>query len=362
MAKKRVLICPLDWGLGHATRDVIIIQQLIDAGFDVIIGADKAPLYFLRQSFPGIPFIVIPSVKIQYPEKAWQMPFKMLILSPKIAWGIWSEHQFLKNLLKSDQIDILISDNRYGLWNKSVYCIFITHQLQIMAPVYLKWMEFLLLFLNKWFIKQFNACWIPDSNDESNLSGKLSHLKKMPKNVSFTGSLSRFPVSSPGHRLPESVNKAFDLLIILSGPEPQRSMLEKTILLQATDAKMKILLVQGRPDRPIFAQSGDITIVNHLITEHLEKLILETPFIIARSGYTSIMDLVSLKKTAILIPTPGQTEQEYLAKYMTKKKWFIGKLQDSFSLTDAINELKCFNPEPFPNIKSDLQETLSKLL
>jgi len=337
MPVKKVLICPLDWGLGHATRDVEIIDQLIKAGFDVVIGADKTSLLFLQEYFPQLAHIVIPSTKITYPRRV-PMAVKMIFSAPKILRGIYDEHQLLKKIIQEHQINVVISDNRYGLWNKKVKSIFITHQLWIKSPKKLRFFEPFINHINHWFIKKYDECWVPDFKEEQSIAGELSHPEKLPKNVKYVGILSRFKNLS-GFEKPKQSEEKFDILVVLSGPEPQRSLLEEKLIAQIVKTDYKTLIVQGKPGQTHKSTSKNIHFVNHLRSLDLKTFINYTPVIICRSGYSSIMDLVVLNKTAILIPTPGQTEQEYLAEYLSSRKWFYATKQNEFELEKSINEL-----------------------
>ncbi len=343
MLNKRVLVSPLNWGLGHASRDIEIINRLLEANFEVIIGANKAPLLFLQEHFPNLKSIVIPSPAIKYSKKG-PMVLKMLTSSPKILWGIHKEHQFLKKIIKKHKIDIVISDNRYGLWNKNAHSIFITHQLWIKSPKKLCFFEPFINKINHRFINKYNECWVPDLEGENNLAGELSHPGKKPQNVKYIGILSRFK-SEPrknltGFEKPDRFKAEYDILVILSGPEPQRTILEDILTQQISKTAYKTLIVQGNPGSESKSPFKNIQFLNHLETNKLKSLLLKTNIIICRSGYSSIMDLVTLKKSAILIPTPGQTEQEYLAVYLSNKNWFYTVSQNKFELEKAIEELR----------------------
>ncbi len=354
---KRILICPLDWGLGHAGRDIQIIEELIDAGFEVIIGADNAPLFFLQQHFNEIPFIKFPSFKIEYPSNG-SMVLKMALSIPKILFGIFTEHIQLKKIIKAERIDCVISDNRYGLWDKKVYSIFIGHQLFIQMPIRIKIFERILNYINHWFINKFDDCWVPDFQGELNLSGTLSHNNKLPKNVSYIGILSRFKALDNSVMGNKNQISNFDILVVLSGPEPQRTIFEKILIEQISASPYSALLVQGKPLEMNNSKFGNIKFANHLETSKLEKLILKTPIIISRSGYSTIMDLVRLGKSAILVATPGQTEQEYLAKRMIEKKWFYAVSQNKFMLEEAIQSLGNYSPDKIQERNNLLKEKI----
>ncbi|MFN8257473.1 MAG: glycosyltransferase [Bacteroidales bacterium] len=354
----RALVCPLDWGLGHATRDVKIIHGLIANGFEVIIGADNAPLFFLRENFPDLKFIRLPSAKISYPVKG-SMTLKMLFSIPVILKGIIREHFLLKKIIREFGIQVVISDNRYGLWNKNVYSVFITHQVFIQTPFKWNWPGILLNKMNAWFISKFNECWIPDLPGNKNLSGILSHKNKLPVNHHFIGILSRFEVSLNEKSLHDLLIP--DILVILSGPEPQRSILENIIVRQLQQTSYKAIIIKGKPGESEINENENITFYNHLPTAELKSLIVKSPVVICRSGYSTIMDLVVLQKTVILIPTPGQTEQEYLAGYMKERNWFYTINQKEFILQESINQLSKYRVPDLEVINTGLTERISRL-
>jgi len=358
---KKVLVCPLNWGLGHATRDVQIIKELLNVGFDVIIGADAAPLSFLHQQFTELQSVIFPSFQITYPTNG-SMALKMALSVPKILYGIIKEHHHLKKIIKDNCIDIVISDNRYGLWNKKIYSIFITHQSLIKTPFKFKFLEKCLNAVNHWFINKFDTCWIPDFDGEFNISGELSHGNKLPENIKYIGILSRFKSNIKSDFVLNKETDKYDILVILSGPEPQRSILEEILKEQISATIYKALFVLGKPLESIGYENNNIKFINHLQSSELEKLMLETPVIISRSGYSTIMDLVRLNKSAILIPTPGQTEQEYLAKLMMERKWFYAVSQNDFNLEMAFQKYFAYKPEQIKADQNLLHQQIKLLL
>ena len=348
MKHKRILICPLDWGLGHATRCIPIIRYLLEKDIEVIVGTDKSPLELLKKEFfhhqvgGELTFLRFPGYEIAYPEKG-SMQVKILFSIPKILWRIYKEHILLKKIIKEHKIDLVISDNRFGLWNKSVSCIFITHQLMIKSPV----AENFLFKINNFFIRKYNECWLPDDAGNDNLSGDLSHLYPLPANTFFIGALSRFNQLAylPG-RQPTTVimngvegqqSTTYDLMVILSGPEPQRTVFEKIIMEQLKNCTLKTLVVRGVPEINEHKTHADnIEVISHLQSEQMQQSILNSKIILARSGYSTIMDLPILAKKAIFVPTPGQTEQEYLAEYHLQNKIAYSISQDKFNLNVAL--------------------------
>jgi uncharacterized protein (TIGR00661 family) len=330
----RVLVTPLDWGLGHATRCIPIINELIRQKCEVVIAADKALVFLLKKEFPTTVFLRINGYKVQYSRNRKWLPLKLLLQFPKIIFSVWKEKAWLKKMVNEYQLDAVISDNRFGMNSKKIRCVYITHQLHIKTGN--TFSEKIAQKMHYHFIKKYDSCWVPDFK-ENGLAGELSHQANMPSNVLYTGPLSRF------EKIKE-VHKVYNVLISLSGPEPQRSIFEKIILLQLKTFKKKVLLVRGLPDENINLQADmkSIEIVNHLPAEKLNIAFQQSEFIISRSGYSTIMDLVKLCKNAILVPTPGQTEQEYLSKYLMEKKYFYSVEQNNFSLETAIQQASSF--------------------
>lgn len=361
------MVCPLDWGLGHATRCVPVIQNFLDEGHQVIIGADKNPLAFLKEEFPKLKTVVIPGLTINYGEKGSSL--KLFYESVKFLNYIKQEKQFIDEFLAANKVDMIVSDNRYGLYSDKIESIIITHQLYPKAPVG----EKLLHQKIEKLLGNFNEVWIPDFDGENNLSGDLAHLKPFQQKHKFIGALSRFSSSQPTTSchtefIEVSRNKQafdFDICAIISGPEPQRTIFEKLIFEQIEKHQLKAVVVRGLPEANVIASchpecsteqsrsviegytkqsakndeilgqarnDGSIKIFNHLPTQQLQAYILKSKKVVCRSGYSSIMDLVALNKKAILVPTPGQTEQEYLAEYHHKKGLFVMQGQKQLNL------------------------------
>ncbi len=332
---KNVLVCPLDWGIGHATRCVPVIKELIASGAHVFIAADNQPLAFLMKEFPDLEFVKFPGFNIYYPENG-SMIIKMLLSLPKFLKEIKKENRLLAQIIADKNIDVVISDNRFGLWNKSVKTVFITHQLAIKCPKHFIFLEYLLFRINRRYINRYNECWVPDFDTYINLSGDLSHKRAKNRNTFFIGPLSRFSVykSKSANDVQEN-----DIIAILSGPEPQRTIFENILTKQLLELPdLKAIIVRGKPDAEYsFKKNGNIEIYPHLDTKTLLEKIYSAKLVICRSGYSSIMDLAVIGAKAVLVPTPGQTEQEYLAKYFMNKNIFFALSQKRFRIKTAID-------------------------
>lgn len=358
-----ILVSPLDWGLGHATRCVPVIRELIRQNAQVIIAADRGPLAFLKQEFPHLEFITLPGYRFSYPGSG-NMALKMIAQSPAILHGISKEHRALEKIIQSHRIDAVISDNRYGLWNKKIPSIILTHQLKIKTPARLGFLQPFLFGLNKHFIRHYNECWIPDFSDEPNLSGELSHIPMPVPNTFFIGPLSRFSDLKIARNEPEKENPTkYDLLVMLSGPEPQRTILEEKIMVQVKKSSYSTLILRGKPEttgNKFLNQNPRI--LPHLDSEKMVGVIQNSGIILSRPGYSTIMDLAALGKKAIFIPTPGQTEQEYLADYCLEKKWFYSMDQNRINIEKAITESVNFTGISRKSEPSLLQERIGALL
>jgi UDP-N-acetylglucosamine transferase subunit ALG13 len=291
---------------------------------------------FLRECFPGIKFIILPGFRVTYPSKN-TMILQMALQAPGILSGIWKEHRRLIKIIRERQIDVVISDNRFGLWSRSAYSIYLTHQVMIKAPGTLNWVEPILYKLHQWFINHYQECWVPDLPGEKNLSGDLAHLHPLPPNGSFIGALSRFMEMDQTTGYSSNMTGP-DLLVMLSGPEPQRTMLEDLVMKDlAHHANKRTVILRGLPgQRELPAAVDGVTLYNHLKDDEISQLIKSSGIIICRAGYSTIMDLVALGRGAVLVPTPGQTEQQYLARYLSVKGEFQWMPQESFSIGNAL--------------------------
>lgn len=358
LLNKNILICPLDWGLGHATRCVPVISKLIEAGANVIIASDNRPLAILRKEFPDLEYITFPGYNISYSSKKW-MSVKMMFNAPVILFKIYRENRLLKKIIKEKQIHAVISDNRFGAWNKNIYSIYICHQMWVKIPSPFTFLEPVLYQLNHFFIRQYDQCWIPDSPGDNNLSGELSHFKNMPVNSGFIGPLSRFSM----YRQKKSAPAKFDVAVVLSGPEPQRSILEDKIMGQLSNTRIKAIVIRGVTEENSHKSIGSNIIVHsHLSTEEMLNELEASSLVICRPGYSSIMDLACLGIKALFIPTPGQTEQEYLADYFFKKGIYFFKRQDEFNLLQDIPEALKFPGISYTFDYTLLKDRINKLL
>lgn len=314
-----ILICPLEWGLGHAARMIPLARKLHEMNNKIFIGSGEKHLSLFRTELPGLSYIRFPGFKPGYSRFLPQYLI-LLFKTPLLAFHIAREHYRLKKIIKENKIDIIISDNRFGLWNNKVRSVYITHMPLIPLPKSLRFLELIGILLHRIVIKKYSLCFIPDLPGELNVSGRLSHGIKLPENVRYIGILSRFSISvDVQHTKPAFRHNT----VILSGPEPQRGILKKLLVPILKDQHLQTVILEGNPDKENnITTRENILYYNHLPLPLMKDMITGSESIITRSGYTTIMELISLNCSALLIPTPGQTEQEYLADYLEEKGWF----------------------------------------
>ncbi|PCI11427.1 MAG: glycosyltransferase [Flavobacteriaceae bacterium] len=318
-SKKNILVAPLNWGLGHATRCIPIINQLQEQGFNPIIASDGKALEILQKEFPNLKSIVLPSYNIQYPKKGKWLKWKLLFLTPQIIKATKSEYKIVQKLVKSENLSGIISDNRFGVRSDKVPSVFITHQLNVLSGA----TTFFTSKLHQNIINKFDECWIPD-DEKLNYSGKLSQSNSIKKQKHI-GVLSRFKKID----LPI----IYDLLVLLSGVEPSRNQLEEKLLSELKTYKGSVLFVRGKvKNQQKKVVKNNITTYNFLLTDELQTAINQSKLVLARSGYSTIMDLATLGKKSFFIPTTGQNEQEYLATYLQNLKIAPFATQENFKV------------------------------
>jgi len=337
---KKIIVAPLNWGLGHAARCVPIIHFLLENKFIPVIASDGKALLFLQQEFPNLESIELPSYGISY---AKNLKTSLLFQLPKIYSAVQKEEKAIDRYIKENKTVVgVISDNRFGVRSVKVPSIYITHQIQVFSGI----ITAISSKIHQHIINKFDQCWIPDSKEQT-LSGELSNPQELKIPYRFIGSLSRFSK--------EELPIKNDVLIILSGIESQRKSFELMLLNKFKNYEEKVVLVQGKiENQQTIKEQNKITIHNYLLSSELEKEINQSRIIVCRSGYSSIMDLAILEKKVYFIPTPNQPEQEYLAKYLSEEKqapfsteqeFVIEKLQELESYTGLYSKKSFLNKD-----------------
>jgi UDP:flavonoid glycosyltransferase YjiC (YdhE family) len=323
--KKNILICPLEWGLGHATRMIPVAADLQKLNHNVIFASGEEHLSLIRKELTGCSFVNFPGFNPKYSRHLPQY-ISILLKMPLLIYHIILEHSKLKKIIRDHSIDVVISDNRFGLWNKSIRSVYVTHMPLIPFPQNMRFLEPAGIFLHSLIIRKYDLCFIPDLPGEGNISGRLSHGIRLHENIRYIGILSRFSAISV------SANPVIESrynVIILSGPEPQKEMLKQKLIRIFIEKEPVTIILEGKPgQKEETRRTGNVITYNHMPSGMMKSVIMGSEGIISRSGYTTIMDLVALNHSVLLVPTPGQTEQEYLAAYLSEKELFTFISQD----------------------------------
>jgi UDP-N-acetylglucosamine:LPS N-acetylglucosamine transferase len=356
----RIIVIPLNWGLGHATRLIPIIREFKEKGAEIYFGGSPNHFTLLNQEIDGIEYIEMPYFNIHLSGPASQV-ISIARQAPSFLYTIIKEHKALRKVVAQKKIDLVISDNCFGAWNQFVYSVFITHQLHINLPGVLKYLSRIINWVNRWFICKYDECLIPDEEADTGFAGILDHPAPKGLKITYTGLLSRFTNKDSVKEI--RVTDTPRLLIIISGPEKQRSVFETLIRTQIyqVSGKYEITVIRGLPAIGGFVAPGWY---DHLTSKELQKQIANADYIICRSGYSTIMDLIMLGKTAMLVPTPGQTEQTYLADYLTTKGYFYKMEQNSFDIAAALTLMKSKSLQKIALRKDDsrLSEIVDRII
>ena len=332
--KPVVLLSPLDWGLGHTIRCIPIIDELSKRNCEVLVACNPKQKHVLSLELPSIEFIDLAGYDISYGSTGVATLLELIRQTPKLMLAINREQIWLEEFLKKTRVDAIISDNRYGLYSKFLPSVLITHQLAIKSGLG----RIVDLAIQKRvysFISKFSSCWVPDSAHVTiNAAGELSHPARLPDTVvEYIGCLSRLKKGV-------SDSDENELLVVLSGPEPQRTILEDIFLKELETFHGSGVMVRGIVTGNFIQDFNKIRIINYASSSELNKLMCNAAVIICRSGYTSVMDMLILGKRSILVPTPGQAEQEYLAEYLHRKNLGVMAKQKHFCLETALDSIK----------------------
>lgn len=340
-SNKTILVAPLNWGLGHATRCIPIIKALQENDYIPIIASDGIALELLQKEFPYVQTLKLPSYQIEYAKNGKNFKWKLLKNFPQMLKAIWKEEKKIRKWIKKHEIDGIISDNRLGVFSKKIPSVYLTHQLNVMTGN-TTWFSSI---LHQHIIKKHNECWIPDLEGTPNLTGKLGHIANPDFKLKYIGPLSRM------HK--KETPKLYDLMVILSGPEPQRGLLEEKLKTEILNYKGNVIFIKGIIEKDQKKeQIENVTYYNYMNSRQLEQTFNESKTVLCRSGYTTIMDLVKLEKKAFFIPTPGQYEQEYLSKKLKEEGLVPYSKQDNFSI-ENLKEIDNFKGLPLLETPTD---------
>lgn len=329
--QRRILIAPLDWGLGHTTRCIPLMRYLLSLGHMIVFAGNQIQQQYISKTFPGIETIHLDGYGVRYASTAGRLKLALLQQIPRLLTAISREQAWLQQLTTEQHFDGIISDNRYGLFHPSIPAVFITHQLQVqtgfgdLADNWLRQLHYR-------YIRRFDTCWVVDTPGTPNLAGRLSHPDRLPPQTHYLGLLSQLERPQLSRNTPGKI-----LLVLLSGPEPQRSILSAILWQQCSQYHGTVVFVEGSDSAPerIAGRPG-MQWKRYVTRETLQPMLENASLVICRSGYSTLMDLVIMRLKAILIPTPGQTEQEYLGRYLHRLGIFYCASQTDFNLTASL--------------------------
>jgi UDP-N-acetylglucosamine transferase subunit ALG13 len=312
-------------------------------GWEIVIACDDRQKKILSEAVPQAQFIHLKGYGISYGNSGIYTILKIILQIPRIIYAMRSENTRLKEIISLEKPDLILSDNRYGFFNRQIKSILIIHQLTIKTGMG-KLVDRQVNHIHQRLLQRFSACWIPDVTGEDSLAGALS--KPLNGNslqpLYYLGGLSRFKIRQ-AHAIENEL-----ILILLSGPEPQRSILERMVTRQLPFGNYRFIILRGGVTVPMpISDNERIQFYNHLPSDKLQELLTSAAYVISRSGYSSIMDHLKLGCRSILIATPGQEEQVYLADHVKEKKWAYAIEQKNLSLQSAIHEADHF---PFVKI------------
>jgi uncharacterized protein (TIGR00661 family) len=332
--KKKVFIAPLNWGLGHATRDLPLIKELINKNFEVFVGANGRSLELLKREVPECRFIDFPDYPIKYPRTRFFVTRFMSVIFPQMLTAMFREGRALRDLQKKYKFDFIISDNRFRY--------LISHQLRYKLPFPINKMEWLPEYFNSVFFNRYDKIIVPDTGKENNFTGELAHrMRFIPEEkLIYSGILT--DLSKPSIQKESDI----DFLIIVSGPEPQRTKLELLIMQQIHALEGNVIAALGKPESNYKITKGNATIYSFLNRERIADCMSRAKFIIGRPGYTSVMEMVELGKKALFIPTPGQVEQVYLAQHYMAQGWCYCVQQSRLDLVKDVPKALSFSGFP----------------
>jgi len=353
--RKKVFIAPLNWGLGHATRILPLIKRLLARNFVVYLAASGRSREVLDNEVSGCVYLDFPAYPIKYPRSRFFVTRFMSVIFPQMIIAMQREKRMLRKLHRKYKFDLIISDNRFSLTLTNVKCLLLSHQLRYKLPWPIHKMEWLPEYFNYYHFKKYDTIIVPDVKEGETLTGELSHeMRYIPKEkLYYSGILTDLDVSN----LKKS--EVIDYLVIISGPEPQRTKFEKIIMSQLEKLTGRVIVTLGIPEKRYKIRVGNAEIYTYLNRQQISQFMYNSRLIISRAGYTTVMEMVEMGKKGLFVPTPGQIEQEYLAKYYMEHNWCFSTSQYGFEMSTAVNIAEKYSG--FPDKFSRTMENLDKL-
>ncbi|MFZ0391883.1 MAG: glycosyltransferase family protein [Calditrichia bacterium] len=352
-----ILFAILDMGLGHATRSLPVIRRLQKDNHRLFLASSGRALQFLKQEMPDAAFLKLPSYGFQYLSRGVSL-LHLGSQVPHFLRAVRAEQRLVEKWIGEYNIRRVISDHRYGCFSREVPAYFISHQLRFAAPRHFYPLEFTGAWFNDQFHRRFSAVLVPDLPFQGGgfICGRLARPFKVGKKYCYCG-----PLSSINPE--EGAKQEIDLFISISGPEPQRTVLEEIIRQQLPALKGNIVMALGKPESVEVKRFSEcITIYDHPARRQMQQLLNRSRMVVCRSGFSTLMELAVLGKPALLIPTPGQTEQLYLSRRLAKKGWFLSKDQNNLDLPTALKEAALYTGFPQSLSGHSTVETMAEII
>ncbi len=330
----RILFGVCAWGLGHATRTLPIIRKTIEEGNEVTVVSSGRALSMLRQELGDGPMFA--RLEDYRPPETLNPSFLVLaalLRFPAYVTAMIHEHDFVSRFIWDRRIDVIFSDNRYGFYSRDVPSYFMGHQLRILNPLGSRVLEDGTEVYNKYVLNRYTGVLVPDFEEEG-IAGRLAHNLSIidERHLNYIGVLSEFSY--------RSTVEDVDVFVSISGPEPSRSSFERLVRRRLEGFKGKVVVSLGKPEDN--GHSGP-NLKSYLSREDREELLNRSRIVVARSGYSTLMDLLSLRKRGFLIPTPGQLEQEYLAEHHMQRRTFYSVPESELDLPRQLKEALAFD-------------------
>ena len=291
--KKRVLFSALNWGMGHVSRSIGLVSQLIENDNTLFIACDENQKQIFQCYFPNVEYIQHEGYPFQFRGKG-DFSGDFMRNWSKLSSRLKKEPIEVELLVDKHEIDTVISDHRYGFRSDKVSSVFITHQLNL--PV--KWYQKSIQAIHVRLLRKYHHIWVMDFAD-SRLAGELSRNKKsLP--VEYIGPYSRFM----NYDLPVVKNNT--TVVIASGPLIYAQLFLGNQLNKSSPNDNVVVVAPKK----VVSPNEILRISNNWLEQ--DQVILNAQKIISNTGYTTIMDLFFLKAECELYSTKGQSEQEYL--------------------------------------------------
>lgn len=373
----KILVAPLDWGLGHATRCVPIVKEFLRQGAEVELAVVKANAGFFREVFPELRQRVAPGYNVVYPKYGFNMALWLLKNSAHLNAVMRYEKRYAEEMVERHGYDVLFSDNRFAFFSKKAYSVYMTHQRRIAFPPAVAALEGVGVRWHRARMRNFDEVWVPDVEAAPGYAGALSHLPALrgaentPK-VKFVGPLSRFDEVAGSLKtsgldageLPAGNKCAgkYRVVAVISGVEPARTQFENRLRDILRDVPGNHLMILGKPQAPRrHWTEGNIEFVTHLSTGDFANAVRNADWVISRGGYSTVMDMAYLGAKCVFVPTPGQYEQVVLARDLATAGYAVSIPANRLSVESLLGAFKNNVALPRPESSGVLENAVKDL-